>query len=492
VKRSDSKGDPQDGFRDLIEQLPCWLARIEPDLSIAFENHPFPGTGPLLGRFKDSDRPPLRRAVEAVLGGAPPQALRLASSGESGLRIDLTLTPLRIRNRVAAVIALGLDASVRHSFEERFIQSAKLEALSRLAGGVAHDFNDLLTVIVGNLELHLGSLPSGGPDSVHLRASLEGARKAAGLTHQLLMFGRKSAGTPVVIDVQEQIRACEPLLRRLLGEPFTLRTDLGIHPCTVFMDPGQWQQILAHLTMRAREGMSSEGSLRFGLSREGPETGGTVVLSIRADGWEVAAESIPHLFDPFTQDAAFGGGSRLGLAIVQEIVRQAGGEIRVESRPEFGTEFQIRIPASTLPPPPRPLPRPPLQDARVKATVFVVEDEAAVRLLAREVLENEGYRVLEARSGPEGLRLSQSYLAPIHLLLTDVMMPLMNGHRLAEELRRERPGLKVLYTSGYTDDQLLVGELRKSSQEFMPKPYTPEQLLQRVRQLLESPDVATS
>jgi signal transduction histidine kinase/ActR/RegA family two-component response regulator len=491
VKRPGSKSFPPAELRGFLEQLPCWIARIEPDLSLAFENRPIPLPGPLLDRFAESDRGPLRRALETVLAGGQPRSLRLASSGEQGFRLDLTLTPFMPSQRAEAVIALGIDASLRQSFEERFIQSAKLEALSRLAGGVAHDFNDLLTVIVGNLELHLGSLPSDGPDPVHLRASLEGARRAASLTHQLLMFGRKSAGAPVVIDVQEHLRASEPLLHRLLGESFRLRLDLGTIPCTLLMDPGQWQQILAHLTTQARDGMPPEGTLRIILSREGPPTEGTVVLSMRAEGWKLPSESIPHLFDPFTPDRAPGGGSRLGLAIVQEIVRQAGGEIRVESRPEYGTEFQIRLPASLLPAAPRPVPCPPPQIDRLKVTIFVVEDEAGVRLLAREVLENEGYRVLEARNGPESLRLSQSYLAPIHLLVTDVMMPMMNGRRLVEELRKERPDLKVLYTSGYTDDEGLVGELRKSSQEFMSKPYTPDQLLRRVRELLDPGTVAS-
>jgi PAS domain S-box-containing protein len=386
------------------------------------------------------------------------------------------------------------DTTERKQLEEQFRQAQKMEAVGRLAGGVAHDFNNLLTVIIGFSDLLLAELPATDPRHEVLAGIRQAGEQAARLTGRLLAFGRKAMVEPKVLDLNEVIDATWQVLRRVIGEDVTLTTGLSPGLSRVRIDPGQVEQVLLNLAVNARDAMPQGGRLTIRTDdveiRPGDQGGGTdlkpgrhVRLAVADTGSGMTDEVKARLFEPFFTTKAIGRGTGLGLATVYGIVKQAGGHITVDTRLGVGTTFIVLLPAVAGAKAPALGPAPP--PARGSETVLVAEDEDAVRRMSRMVLELEGYTVLDAGTGTEALRIAEGYSGPIHLLLTDVVMPDLGGRDLADAVRARRPEVKVLYMSGYTDDAVVRRGVSEAVDAFLQKPFTSLALTRKVRAVLD-------
>ncbi len=379
--------------------------------------------------------------------------------------------------------------------EAQLRQSQKMEAVGRLAGGVAHDFNNLLTVITGYSQLVLSRL--GPTDS--LRSPIEEIQRAgdrAGtLTNQLLAFSRRQVLAPKALDLNKVVGDMGGMLRRLLGEDIELLTILQPGLGIVKADPGQFEQVIMNLAVNGRDAMPKGGKLILettnvtlgrnpGQEPVVAEPGSYVVLTVKDTGCGMDAEVQSHLFEPFFTTKEEGKGTGLGLSTVYGIVKQSGGFIEIHSEPGKGTSVQIYLPqiaVETKVAEPRQVPVAPPSGSE---TVLLVEDEAMIRTMVGTVLRLHGYLVLEARDGPDALRVAREHAAPIHLLLTDVVMPGMSGREVAERLVSVRRDLKVLYMSGYTIEAMAHHGLSDAATEFIQKPFTPNALAQKVSEAL--------
>jgi two-component system cell cycle sensor histidine kinase/response regulator CckA len=390
------------------------------------------------------------------------------------------------------------DVAERLHLEERLRQAQKMDAIGQLAGGVAHDFNNLLMVISGNTDLLLSETPADDPKREALTDIRKASERAASLTRQLLAFSRKQILEPRLVDVNAVVAGIEEMLRRLIGEDIELATDLAADPGWVKVDPGQLDQVVMNLALNARDAMPRGGRLTIRTRNLDPaeplnleEAAGQgsrskVAISISDTGAGIPPELKARLFEPFFTTKEFGKGSGLGLATVHGIVKQSGGDIAVESEPGKGTTFTVVLPSQPSPRTPggssasfRALPR-------GTETVLVVEDEDAVRHIVKITLESMGYRVIEARNGPEALEAARRHKEAVHLVVTDVVMPEMSGLELAERLNREHPGTRVLYMSGYTDDAVMRHGIVESGVAFLQKPFLPLALARKVREVLEA------
>ncbi|MGH7321738.1 MAG: GAF domain-containing protein [Candidatus Rokuibacteriota bacterium] len=387
---------------------------------------------------------------------------------------------------------------VRQELEAQLRQSQKMEAVGRLAGGVAHDFNNLLTVIRGRSDLLLLQLQPDAPLRRHVELLRQTADRAATLTQQLLAFSRKQMLQPKILDLNLVVAAIKKMLRRLIGEHIDLVLHLEPALGRVKADPGQLEQVILNLAVNARDAMLQGGRLTistadveldamFVRQNPGAQPGSFVRLSVSDTGIGMDSGTQAHLFEPFFTTKGVGQGTGLGLATVYGIVKQSGGYIAVESTPGHGTTFTIYLPRVEGPEAPLGAETPASAVVRGWETVLLVEDEAQVRDLGREILEMHGYTVLEAPHGARALQLSQQHGGPIHLMVTDVVMPHMSGRDLAERLMPLRPEMKVLYVSGYTDDAIVHQSMLDPGTPFLQKPFTPEALGQRVRELLDQP-----
>ncbi|MBI1961953.1 MAG: PAS domain S-box protein, partial [Candidatus Rokubacteria bacterium] len=415
-----------------------------------------------------------------------------------GRVITVRLTGRRLLDGAGALAGFEKiveDVTDRRQLEEQLRQSQKMEAIGQLAGGVAHDFNNLLTVIIGRSELLLQRL---GPDPAPRRdVSLvqKTATRAAGLTRQLLAFSRKQLLQPKVLDLDEIVRGMGKLLRPLIGEhiELTIRSAPGIH--RVNADPGQLEQVLMNLAVNARDAMPDGGRLTIETADREVETGPAdaagvrprqphVLLAVSDTGSGMDAATRSRVFDPFFTTKEPGKGTGLGLSTVYGIVAQSGGLIEVESEPGLGTTFKIFLPRVAVAvdaAAEEAAKRPPLRGSE---TILLVEDEEGVRELAREILVAHGYTVLEAAGPTEALRLAEAHDGVIHLLLTDVVMPVMRGDALAKRIAPLRPATRVLYITGYVDGQLVSPTALGPDLVLLPKPFTPDALLLRVRDVL--------
>jgi two-component system cell cycle sensor histidine kinase/response regulator CckA len=376
-------------------------------------------------------------------------------------------------------------------------QAQKLEALGRLAGGVAHDFNNLLTVISGCSDLLLRGVCREGPARSLVEEIKKAGERAADLTRQLLAFSRKQVLAPVVLNLNSLVSDTEKMLRRLLGEDIDLATTLDPALQPVKADPGQVQQILLNLAVNARDAMPQGGKLTIetanayldaAYTREnlGVQPGPYVLLAVSDNGCGMDRVTMARIFEPFFTTKEPGKGTGLGLATVHGIIKQSGGHVAVYSERGHGTTFKVYLPpAEEAGSAPAPQPSS-LEAPRGKETVLLVEDEESVRLLTHRVLQRQGYTVLVACCGEEALTISQQYQQPIHLLVTDVVMPKMSGPQLASQLKRLRPGIKVLCLSGYTDSAMVRHGMLQSDRHFLPKPFSPTDLARKVRELLDA------
>ncbi len=382
------------------------------------------------------------------------------------------------------------DITERKRLEAQFLQAQKMDAVGQLAGGVAHDFNNLLTVINGYCELLLTSdFPVGDRRRETVATILDAGAQAARLTQQLLAFSRKAIIEPKVLDLNELVSESAKLIRRLIGEDVILAVISPATPVWVKADPSQLEQVIMNLVVNARDAMPTGGRMTIETTTVAPSKGDPTPLarlSVSDTGHGMAEDVKGKIFEPFFTTKDVGKGTGLGLAVVHGVITQCGGRIEVESEVGIGTTFHLLLPIVTgqtfvtVAETPRVL-------SRGTETVLLVEDEKAVRKIARMALQAHGYTVLEADGGAAAIRLAQTHPGEIHLLVSDVVMPEMGGRVLLDAVRQIRPGLRVLFMSGYTDDAVLLHGVVEATDAFIQKPFTPLGLARKVREVINAP-----
>ena len=388
------------------------------------------------------------------------------------------------------------DITQQKVLEAQLRQAQKMEAVGQLAGGVAHDFNNLLTVINVHAELALEAVEANECLKADLSEISRAAGRAAALTRQLLAFSRKQVMQPQLLDLYDVIAGVGPMLSRLIGEDIEVVTHVARDVGFVRADPGQLEQVLVNLAVNARDAMPGGGTLALeasnidlgadqALSHDGVPAGRYVRLEVRDTGCGITPADRERIFEPFFTTKPLGQGTGLGLPTVYGIVKQSGGHIWVESEVGRGSTFTILLPRIAEAGDPATAAAVAAPGPRGAETVLVAEDEDAVRRLARRILERQGYQVLEARDGRHAMELARRHAGPIDLLLTDMVMPEMNGRALAEQLCQLRPSLRVLYMSGYTDDDIVRRGMLGPGTGFLEKPFTPDMLARAIRGALD-------
>jgi len=457
----------------------------------------------MLGRcvpfIPDRDRGEPDEAAVRILRG---EAMLSESQRQrkDGTLIDVLSSAAPIINaqgQVAGSIAVLVDVTERRQLEEQLRQVVKMEGIGRLAGGIAHDFNNLLTVIGGRCHLVLGQLPAEHPIRRDIKIIGESGERAASLTRQLLAFSRSQILQPAVFDLNEMVSDMKTLLERLLREDVDLVLSLDPSIGQVIADRAQLEQVVLILAVNARDAMPEGGE--FTLETRNVELddayvrqhvdarpGSYVVLSVCDSGTGMDAATRARIFEPFFTTKDVGKGRGLGLAAAYGILHQSHGHITVDSEPGKGTTFGIYLPRAGA-------------DASALAatesgappcgteTVLLVEDEPSFRALTRELLEQSGYTVLESEVVQHALRIAEQHEGTIHLLLTDVVMPRMNGRALARAVQEFRPDIRVLYMSGYTDNVIVHQGILDPGTPFLQKSFTPGKLARKVREVLDLP-----
>lgn len=440
----------------------------------------------------------LQRYQERLSGEVPPArySFRLVDQEGKTIWVEINAVQIAWEGEPAALVFLT-DITEKKQLEMQFLQSQKMEAVGRLAGGVAHDFNNLLTSILGHSDLMMMRLRPGDPLIGDIKEIIKAAKRATDLTRQLLAFSRKQVMQPRLLNLNGIISDMKKMLNRLIGEDITLETLLSPDLGQVLVDPGQIDQVIMNLVVNARDAMPKGGTLTIETgnalldevqvrSYMGAKPGAYVLLSVKDSGSGMSEELQSHIFEPFFTTKELGKGTGLGLSTVYGIVKQSNGYIRVDSLPGQGTVFKIFLPQqqgkaeSGLK----------LERGKVSLrggeTILLAEDNELVRGLTRSVLEHFGYQVLETKDGEEAGRMSKGYEGPIHLLLTDVVMPGISGRVLAEQLQISRPGIKILFMSGYSEEAVLLQGMQILGAHFLQKPFTPEELGLLVREILDS------
>jgi two-component system, cell cycle sensor histidine kinase and response regulator CckA len=457
----------------------------------------------IAGYLGESTRAELAALCTDFEAGGRDRATLVAAlrSGGHEFPVEIAVRCARAGDAVHYVLAARditgrIDAEASHrTLEEQLRQAQKMEAVGRLASGVAHDFNNLLTVITGYGQMLLEDGIERGILRKYAETLLEAAHQAASLTGQLLAFSRKQVLHPAALDLNALVGEAARMLRELLPANIDIVTDLDRAVPPVLIDAGQIQQVLVNLAVNAREAMEAGGRLTVTTSPAQavapgelpPKTGGSpgaARLTVSDNGPGIDAAALAHVFEPFFTTKPPGSGLGLGLSTAYGIVTQSGGTISVQSQPGKGTMFEILLPAA-------------IEPARAEAgtrerpaigveTVLIVEDQPDVRRMAGTVLGRLGYRVLEAENGADALRVSDSLAGPLHLLVSDIVMPGMNGHHLARRLREARPGLRVLFISGYADRLLIEHGPGQPHAFFLQKPFSPASLAASVRAALDA------
>jgi two-component system, cell cycle sensor histidine kinase and response regulator CckA len=419
---------------------------------------------------------------------------------------SLTITPVRdARGEIQHFIAIKRDLTEDRSLRENLMQAQKMESVGRLAGGVAHDFNNLLTVINGSTELALSNLAPDSPAHEDLLDIRRAAERAAALTRQLLAFSRRQILRRHLVDLPALIGDLSKMLQRLIGEDVALHTELGPLSGRVLADAGQLEQVVMNLVVNARDAMPNGGALTLSTAEVELDQAATsqhddmvpgryVRFTVRDSGTGMDEKVRARIFEPFFTTKAPGQGTGLGLSTVYGIIRQSGGDVQVESVPGEGTAFHIYLPfahaddehASVAPPTPKPVSAE-ANAGQLRGTILVVDDEPILRSLAVKILTRSGYTTLSAGDADEAIAVFEARGGAVDLLLTDVVMPGLSGPQLAKELTARRPGLKVIFASGYTDDMVLRHGVDGDTMEFLGKPYTFKELIARVETTMAKP-----
>jgi signal transduction histidine kinase/response regulator RpfG family c-di-GMP phosphodiesterase len=412
-----------------------------------------------------------------------------------GTAVAVTATPLTGEmGELVGGISVLRDVTQQRLLEAQLIQSQKMEAIGQLAGGVAHDFNNLLAVIMGYGELLLGDLPTEDPKSNDIGEMLAAAKRGVALTRQLLAFSRQQMVQLAVLDLNEIVGGIEKMLRRIIGEHIRLSTRLSPDLGRFKADASQVEQILLNLTVNARDAMPEGGRLRIetsnlwldeaaASSQPGVHAGQYVVLTVEDTGIGMDESTQKRVFEPFFTTKEVGKGTGLGLSTVYGIVRQSGGHIVIESELGRGATFKVFFPRTEGSASVARQEREPTAATKATETILIVEDDEGVRVVASRILRDQGYTVLEARRASEARRIWEKHGPSVDLLLTDVVMPDINGPKLADELAQSRPDLRVLYMSGYPGSGGLVSP-QGNSLTCIEKPFTPSSLAARVREML--------
>lgn len=508
-KRAETKlRESEARLRVLVEQLPAVLWTVDRDLRFTscvgaglarLDLKPNEIVGKLLSDyFKTADETFLPLAAHRRAVAGEPVTFHIDWKGGS---YACHVEPFHDgKGQVLGAICTSLDVTERKELEEQLRHSQKMEAVGRLAGGIAHDFNNLLMVIQGYADLLAERLPAG--DSLHRNAEQiqTAAQRAGSLTRQLLAFSRKQMLAPSVISIQSVVNDMEKILRRLIGEDVQLQTHSASDLWLVKADRSQIEQVIMNLAVNARDAMPSGGQLTIETANVELDAtlsqhavamtpGEYVMLAVTDNGCGMDAQTQAHLFEPFFTTKEKGKGTGLGLATVYGIVKQSGGYIWVYSEAGRGTTFKVYLPRIE-----QEVAKPRnIEDTagaamksgrRGSETVLLVEDEEGVRQLTREYLETYGYTVIQAADGHAALELTRVHQGPIHLLVTDVVMPGINGRELAERAVKIRPAMKVLYMSGYTDQAVVQHGMVESGSVLLQKPFTMGALAAKLRELL--------
>ncbi len=508
VQAQDRVRESERFYHDLADSLDVGVVRVDRQGRRTFANRralEIAGMSQeafLGGKFGDTLKPETRAQAWATL-------LKVLETGGPVERLTGTLMVKDTERWISAAIEPVKDASgqvveaqitfqditEQRELQERYYQAQKMETVGRLAGGVAHDFNNLLTVILGNTQLALRSLPPSGQVHDYLEEVLVASKRSANLIRRLLAFARRQASNPQVVDIKGLIAGTETMLRRVIGEDIEMRTTMQDGLWRVKVDPALLEQVMVNLAVNAREAMLHGGKLTIEARNVTVNDGALppgeyVEVHVRDTGSGMSEDVKAHLFEPFFTTKPHGTG--LGLATCYGVVKQAGGDMRVESEMGHGSDFTILLPRT----------REPLEarartdDANVPVargteTLLLVEDEVLVRMLAARALRAQGYTVLEAGDGVEALVVMREHPnVKLDILVTDVVMPQMDGKALAAEMRKGAPGLKVLFITGYAPDSILKSGLTGPDTEVLRKPFPPEALAKRVRQMLDAAPAA--
>jgi len=464
---------------------------------------------PLFLYLAPQDRRGFRDLVAQARAGEVPGELEVEIQPRAGEPLAAVLTVIRDadgrssrENRLRWALrdvsqTKAMEEALRTS-EERLRHAQRVEAIGRLAGGIAHSFNNLLAAIAFQCELLDERLDGGDERRVHLEAIRKAEERAAALASQLLAFGRKQTLQPRVIRLNELLREMKPMLKRLIGEDVRLETRLDPADGAIHVDLGQLEQVILNLVVNARDAMPSGGTLVLATEsvelagggepgEAGLPPGPYLQFSVADSGTGIPPEVREHLFEPFFTTKERGRGTGLGLATVHGIVHQSGGSIQVESAPGQGSRFNILLPRATEAP--EALRPPPAQSRRRSRggseVVLLVEDEDNIREPAVEILEARGYQVLAARDANQALAVAREHPGPIHVLVTDVVMPGLSGSQLAGQLSPLRPEMRVLYISGYPEDSIAHHGVLNPEQHFLQKPFPPGRFLEKVREVLD-------
>jgi PAS domain S-box-containing protein len=507
--------ESEDRFRQVVEGAPEGIM-VESGARIQYLN---PAAVSLLGALSASqlqgrslldmvhpdEREEVGGRVESMAQGqpVPPAERRFLRLDGSELLAEVSVTRLEYDRRPATMIFFrDISGRKRAEAEQALLeaqlrQAQKMESVGRLAGGVAHDFNNYLTVINGYCDMLLASFPEGHPVRESVDEIRAAGERAAALTQQLLAFSRKQIAEPKPVSLNEVIADAGRMLRRLIGADIEIVTDLAAEPAVVIADRGQMNQVLMNLAVNARDAMPQGGKLviETQLAEIGDEyasvhpharPGRFVVLSVSDTGVGMDREVLQRLFEPFFTTKKTGAGTGLGLATVYGIVRQSGGWITASSEPGRGACFRVYLAAVAPPAEPAPAEAAHARDGRGSETVLLVEDHPEVLRLTREILRQRGYRLLEAANGAEALALAAGHPGPIDALVTDIVMPGMNGRELAARVLELRPLVKVLFTSGYAAGALGSHGALDPGMAYLPKPFTASELALKLRQVIEA------
>jgi nitrogen-specific signal transduction histidine kinase/CheY-like chemotaxis protein len=400
------------------------------------------------------------------------------------------------RSRRHRIFGLIVDVTDRRHLEEQLVQSQKMEAIGRLAGGIAHDFNNLLTGILGYARFAMSSLPENASARADIMEIERAGARAAALTSQLLAYARRQIIAPRVISLNDLVQGTDSMLRRLIGEDIALETRCAPDLWPSRVDPTQFEQVILNLTVNARDAMPHGGRLLIETGNRvlgGSESvlhpevtpGSYVTMTVTDNGLGMDAATQARIFEPFFTTKEQGKGTGLGLAVAYGIIAQAGGHILVSSEVNRGTTFTVLLPRGLAELSVEEIPDVQMRAPTGDETVLVVEDEPLVRKLAVRILSTQGYAVLEASDGPAALEQAGRLGGQLDLLITDIVMPGMNGKEVAAELVRSYPDLRVIYMSGYAEHAVVQRGVIDEGIAFIPKPFDPLVLAKTVREVLD-------
>jgi two-component system cell cycle sensor histidine kinase/response regulator CckA len=443
------------------------------------------------------DQPAVKLAAEEAKKTGVGRRVEYRIRHKSGEWRVLESTASAVRDsdgEVEKLIIVNRDITERKHLEQQLLLSQRLEAVGKLSGGIAHDFNNILGVIIGYSEALQQMMPADDPMREPVDEIGKAGRRAAALTQQLLAFSRKQVLEPKILDLNSIVADVEKMLGRLIGEDVELQIVPASALGMVKADRGQIEQVILNLAVNARDAMPHGGKLKIETMNADLDEndarrlryvipGQYVMLQVSDTGTGMSAEVQSHIFEPFYTTKEQGKGTGLGLATVYGVIKQSGGYIWLDSEVGKGSRFQVYLPRAEGVEPETARSQPALE-AHGPATILVAEDEASLRKLTCSTLKQSGYKVLEAKDGPQAIEVAGQYHGDIHLLFTDVVMPGMSGHELAGKLSSQRPKMKVLYTSGYTDGAVATHGVLESGVVILRKPFSRAQLQQNVGQML--------